>query len=203
MAQDPMAQDKRNRRMTVRNDGGGAYRIADRLPEELDPLLRQILDYFLGHFREGNRIIRKAEIDPLAFHKALPKVWIYERMAKDEFICRLAGDEVRNMYDRPIVGCSLAKLIRAQNAADVMAHHEAILATPGIGYMTGRVYLQSLNRFGTGERLLLPALDEQGAARFIWGATCYNFPQAVAQVAIMEQPDRMLIPLASLSADPS
>lgn len=197
-----MAQDKRNRRVTVRNAGGGAYRISDRLPEGLDPLLRQMLDYFLGHFREGGRIIRKAEIDPLAFHKALSKAWIYERMAKDEFICRLAGDDVRSMYDRPIVGCSLAKLIRAQNAPEVMAHHEAILATPGIGYMTGRVYLQSLDRFGTGERLLLPALDEQGAARFIWGATSYHF-DTVGQDVILEQPDRMLIPLASLSADPS
>lgn len=197
-----MVYDKRNRRVTVQGARGGAYRLDDRLPENIDPLLRQILDYFLGHYREGGRVIRKAEIDPLAFHRALPKVWIYERLAKDEFICRLAGDDVRSMYDRPIVGCSLAKLIRVQNAPDVMAHHEAILSMPGIGYMTGRVYLQSLERFGIGERLLLPALGEDGVPRFIWGATSYHF-DTVGQDAILEQPNRLLIPLANLSATPS
>ncbi|MCH2394552.1 PAS domain-containing protein [Oceanibaculum sp.] len=197
-----MVYDKRNRRVTVQGARGGAYRLDDRLPENIDPLLRQILDYFLGHYREGGRVIRKAEIDPLAFHRALPKVWIYERLAKDEFICRLAGDDVRSMYDRPIVGCSLAKLIRVQNAPDVMAHHEAILSMPGIGYMTGRVYLQSLERFGIGERLLLPALGEDGVPRFIWGAASYHF-DTVGQDAILEQPNRLLIPLANLSATPS
>lgn len=197
-----MVHDKRNRRVTVQGASGGVYRMADRLPENIDPLLRQILDYFLGHYRENGRVIRKAEIDPLAFHRALPKVWIYERMAKDEFICRLAGDDVRSMYDRPIVGCSLAKLIRTPNAPDVMAHHEAILSMPGIGYMTGRVYLQSLERFGIGERLLLPALGTDGTPRFVWGATSYHF-ETVGRDAILEQPNRLLIPLASLSANPS
>lgn len=197
-----MAYDQRNQWMTDRSEGEGAYRIADRVPESLDPLLRQILDYFLGHYRTSGRVIRRAEIDPLAFHRALPRVWIYERMARDEFVCRLAGDEVRSMYDRQIVGCSLGKLIRAQHAPDVMAHHEAILAAPGIGYMAGRIYLQSLERYGIGERLLLPALDEDGAARFVWGATCYNFPTGERELA-RETPNRLLIPLAALSDHPA
>jgi hypothetical protein len=197
-----MAHDKRNQRVTVRGAGDGAYCIADRVPDGIDPLLQRILDYFIGHFRENGRVIRRAEIDPLAFHRALPKVWIYERTGKDAFVCRLAGDDVRSMYSRPIVGRSLTDLIRAQHAADVMAHHEAILATPGIGYMTGRVYLQSLGRYGVGERLLLPALDTGDAASFIWGATCYNV-LASDRDSVLEGPSRILVPLAALSAQPS
>lgn len=197
-----MVHDKRNQRPGDQDTGSGGYRIADQVPDGIDPLLQSMFDYFRGYFRENGRIIRKTEIDPLAFHKALSRVWIYERTAKDEFICRLAGDEVRSMYDRPIVGCSLMDMIRVQHAPDVMAHHEAIMAMPGVGYMTGRVYLQSLERYGIGERLLLPALDERGAPRFIWGATCYNVPTAEQDTAL-EAPSRILVPVAVCFAEPS
>ncbi|MEQ8251603.1 MAG: PAS domain-containing protein [Oceanibaculum nanhaiense] len=195
-----MAHDKRNQRVTGHGTGNGAFRIADRMPDGIDSLLQGILDYFLAHLRESGAVIRKAQIDPLAFHKALPKVWIYERIAKHDFVCRLAGDDVRSMYARPIVGCSLLDLIRVQHAPDVMAHHEAILATPGVGYMTGRVYLQSLERYGIGERLLLPALDEEGRPSFIWGATSYNIAE-MDDRSDVTGPNRLLIPLTAFSAE--
>ena len=90
-----MAHDKRNQRVTGHGTGNGAFRIADRMPDGIDSLLQGILDYFLAHLRESGAVIRKAHIDPLAFHKALSKVWIYERIAKHDFVCRLAGDDDR------------------------------------------------------------------------------------------------------------
>lgn len=114
-------------------------------------------------------------IDPAAFPRALPCVWLCDyEPAAGEFRYRLAGEDINAVFGRPLKGRTLAAAF--PTAAGVEAVHGAlwrVIAEPAVGHAEGPVY-SWLGRQRPGERLMLPLLDDAGRCTAVLGATRYQ-----------------------------
>jgi hypothetical protein len=114
-------------------------------------------------------------IDPRAFPRALPCVWLcdYDPGA-GEFRYRLAGEDVNAVFGRPLKGLTLAAAFpSAAGVEAVRATLWRVIAEPAVGHAEGPVYAW-LGRQRPGERLILPLLDDAGRRTAVLGATRYH-----------------------------
>jgi len=140
-----------------------------------DERLRQLAVYWFE--RRGDRpVTRRCDIDPMQIGSVLPYIWLYEHELEGRrFRCRLAGEDVRAMYDMNIVGKYLDEFLLADNWPVIEAHYLAVINTPAIGHARGQVYRTSLHRIGRGERIVFPLSDEAGIrVTMLVGATIYH-----------------------------
>ena len=143
------------------------------------PGFRQLLDHWcVLRDRAEGAMPKRADLDPVAFPKALSTMWIYQRMRNQDgdprYICRLSGEEVRLRYKKTITGQYLDTFISPLILPLVEEHYRMLLEDSGIGWSFGKIYLKSLGRQGFGQRILLPMTDDDGVSNFIVGASEYE-----------------------------
>jgi hypothetical protein len=139
------------------------------------PKLRRLIN--LWHVaRDGDAgMPRKARIDPIDLARAglLPQIWLVERQPDRRLVYRLAGEEINAVFGRSVAGAALEDLIERSQAEMVVGRWNRVLDEALVMHAVGEVYSDAGNLY-SGERVVLPLADEQGAPMFLIGATEYR-----------------------------
>lgn len=142
-----------------------------------DPRVHDVLDWWRTAC--GDRAMpARGDIEPLAFPRSLPIVWLSEYLPEAAtYRFRLAGEEVRASNGRPMKGRTIQEVFPENKCPHILRVYEQVARTPAIYHRQGQVYT-SQGRVGTGERLMLPlGLPGQGTTHIL-GVTAYRLESA-------------------------
>jgi hypothetical protein len=115
------------------------------------------------------------QLSPARIAPQLPQIWAYRyNWELDKFSGRLAGEKIRQIIGKNIHGLSLDEIFPA-NAVG-WTHHlfHRVVQEPALYRGTGRIF-SHLNRWGVGERVILPLASDGMEGDGILGATCYHY----------------------------
>lgn len=139
------------------------------------PKLRRLINLWLAAREAGAAIPRKARVDPIDMARAglLPQIWLVERQPDRRLVYRLAGEEINAVFGRSIAGATLEDLMSQPQAEIVVARWNRVLDEALVMHAVGEVYSDAGNLY-SGERIVLPLADDDGAPHFLIGATDYR-----------------------------
>jgi len=83
---------------------------------------------------------------------------------------RLAGENIRERYDFPLVGKYLNDIVIPEAQETVLSYFRACVEQPAVSIVAGRLY-HEWERPGYGERLLLPLIAGDGTPEGLVGIT--------------------------------
>jgi len=128
-----------------------------------------------GHWNDarGNRTMPAwSDLKPRQIVKTLPIIWAYTYDVKsDTFTGRLAGDRIVEAFGKNFRGLPLAAIQPPEAFPWVHRQLRRVLLEPAAYLGTGRVF-QQCDRYGRGERIILPLGGAHGAG--VIGATDYR-----------------------------
>ncbi|WP_259780979.1 PAS domain-containing protein [Aestuariispira ectoiniformans] len=145
------------------------------LPAQFDdPFLNTVMQHWQD-IRQGQNIPQRSALDPTAFRRCLPHVWIYGYLPEeDDFVCRLAGAEVNYAWGYSIMGKRISELYGPENSIKLKSRWKFVLEKPAIMHSKFTT-LRETTSFKRAERLTLPVADQSGEPAFIFGVTHYRF----------------------------
>jgi hypothetical protein len=119
--------------------------------------------------------------------RVLASIWMCDFLPADRrFRMRLAGEDVNRLYGRNVSQCHFEDVIAPGMLDDVMRRYRRVVEEPAILHCSGHIYLAS-DRPQTGERLVLPLLDERGAVMHLIGASIYRLRPAAADGPVLRE----------------
>jgi len=129
-----------------------------------------------------------ADIDPTAIGRHLRYVWSwkYDR-AKDEFIGRLAGEEIDQAFGKSLRGAKMASFYPPEGAAQWIPRQRRVVLEPAFMHSEGMVF-GHVGRTLVGERIVLPLSEDGVHGDGILGGTIYR-PAAETNAAPVSEPD--------------
>ncbi len=146
----------------------GAAETAERRLEYRET--RRLLDYWRS-LGDATRPPRRADLEPERMAGFLAHIWLMDYVPDSGRLrYRLIGDQVRQRYDKAVVGKYLDEVVEAEAYPQVARYFLACPEVPAISMLMGRLY-QEWPRPGFGERLLLPLFSDNGAAEALIGIT--------------------------------
>ena len=120
-----------------------------------------------------------SDIRPSALGAQLPLIWCWRYdAASGTFTGRLAGDAIEAIFGRSFRGAAMSELFAPDEYARILARHQRVVAGPSLFRGSGVVF-RHLDRFGTGERIIMPLSDCGGGCDGIFGATVYDTAEGV------------------------
>lgn len=130
-----------------------------------------------------------SDIQPARIAPQLPIVWSYRYdTASEEFVGRLAGDQISAIFGKGFRNLPLAQAQPAKDFSWIYALCKRVVAEPAIYHYTGRVFEQ-LGRYGYGERIMMPLSSDGRTSDGILGATLYqmgHYEPAVSRLSPRE-----------------
>ncbi len=144
--------------------------LVHRLKEEIgNPEMAKLLDSWLRVAPQSG-LPDKAQFDPLDHPSLLPRMWIYELTPdRDDFVCRLSGEEIRHVWGQTNKGMSLSRLSSPGHFRP--GHRRWLYCVTAPAILLGRSIEHG--RFVV-KRLSLPFADQTGR-RYVIGASRYDF----------------------------
>lgn len=143
----------------------------------------------------------KRDLDPIEIVTLLPYVWLCERDAeRDTFVYKLAGAVISDTLDRPLRGRSLDQVFDKEWSIRLNERYRRVCEEPALYHGYGGVYAVS-EKYGVGERLILPLAGPDGRADHVIGLTYYvlkekgSVPEAVLNVGQTEKSEFVALPL--------
>ncbi|MCB9947056.1 MAG: PAS domain-containing protein [Rhodospirillaceae bacterium] len=142
-----------------------------------DPILRRFLRYWLD--KRGSRAMpARQDIDPTDVPWALSRIWLAE-VLRDPLTVRyrLAGEDVRAIFDRRLTGLCLEDVFPASQVALVRASFSRVILGREIVHQSGTVYKQA-GKVVDGERLMLPLSSDGETVDFVIGVSVYSYDRS-------------------------
>lgn len=141
--------------------GDAAHRFREGIAS---PDLCALYDHWLARARAAGDVPGRRDVDPLAFHRLLPYIWLidYERAA-DVFRYRLAGDWIESAFGRSLKGRVLSEVVPREVYAGAETRVRALLAEPSAMLVTGTLYHFDDGTSYHGQRLILPLRSDRAA----------------------------------------
>jgi hypothetical protein len=156
-----------------------------------DAALRGLLAHYLD-LRQENRAPFRRQISPMDFPGLLGNVFLYECTGNGaDYYIRLAGNEVARMLQTAKAGAKMSEVFPADVFPVMLERYRRICGTLSVMYNGGRVF-HRLGGTGTGERIVMPLLDDAGAPRFLFGATVYHLTQAEVHLPPGQEPQSII-----------
>lgn len=142
-------------------------------PASQDSRISRFYDYWSG-LRSGRRLPTLDAIDPVDLAPLLPTLWVagWDDEARD-FVYRLAGERVLQVFRRPIRHQPLGAIYSGPVAETLRERYKRICTEPAAYYGHGHIY-GHVERYGIGERLVLPLSDKYGRPKLVVGCTIYT-----------------------------
>jgi hypothetical protein len=136
------------------------------------PALRLIADHWIEV--RGTRLMpRWSDIDPARIAPSLPFVWSYRYDAEeDEFIGRLAGDEIVQAFGQSLRGKRMKEFMGPEAHRVFSAWQRTVVMRPALLHGKGAVYSRADRRYN-GERLALPLSEDGIRGDGVLGATIF------------------------------
>jgi len=122
-----------------------------------------------GRAMPGWHDIRPSQIAP-----QLPFIWVYRYdRAADRFTGRLAGDPIENTFGKSFRGTPMTELYPKEEYSRLFARAKRVACEPALFHSDGMVFIH-VERFGQGERIIMPLGDDGILGDGIFGATTYE-----------------------------
>lgn len=123
--------------------------------------------------RRGKLVPFRHDFDPTGVPNLLACVWLY-RFEPDlgDFVCRLAGEEIKAAWGGNLTGRSLREIIGEDDHDVVMERWGRIMAGPLIQYGAAAEQ-EGGDQARRVERLVLPLVSESGALHYMLGLSLY------------------------------
>lgn len=154
-------------------------------PMSHDRRISRFYDYWNG-LRQTGSIPAQDSIDPVDLAPLLPFLWVvrWDEEARD-FVYRLAGESILRNIRQSIRHKPLGAIYEPDVADALRRRLQQVCSGPYAYYGHGQIYGE-IGRYGIGERLILPLVDEKGRPRLVIGCTVYattNWPLTTADPA--------------------
>jgi hypothetical protein len=138
-----------------------------------NPSLRQIAMQW-NEARGTRRMPGWSDLKPAGMAAQLPIVWAYRYdPATDVFTGRLAGDKIARLFDRNFRGALLQELQPAEVFEWIHKQCKRVVTEPALYRSEGMVF-SHMDRFGYGERIMMPLSDDGITIDGIMGGTEYR-----------------------------
>lgn len=125
--------------------------------------------------RAGKRMPKWDDLQPSKIAGQLPIVWAYRYDQRTgEFTSRLAGDRITQIFGKNLRNVPLEEVHPKEALSWVYGLYSRIVTEPAIYRSSGRVFKQ-LDRYGEGERIVLPLSSDDMVGDGILGATEYRY----------------------------
>lgn len=142
------------------------------LPQDTDPLLTQFSSYWLAA-RGRATVPQYRDIDPIEMPWALPSIFVLETVNDEPFRYRLVGENMQNRL-APAMRGKTAFDIFEQSYAEWTEQRWRRAATELLASYVHTQHETTIGRHVNSERILFPALDENGVARFLIGVSVFS-----------------------------
>ncbi len=114
------------------------------------------------------------DIRPSAIVAQLPILWSWKyNAADDSFTGRLAGDAIEAIIGKSLRGAAMTDIFGSVRYQAIFDRLHRVVTGPFLFHGHGLVF-RHLDRYGTGERIILPLSDGGNGADGIVGATVYE-----------------------------
>jgi hypothetical protein len=134
--------------------------------------------------RRGRLVPGWHDLDPTEMPSVLSIIWCWKYdPAEGSFIGRIAGEEIRAIWGKPIANMPMQSYFEGWNYDHILRRHKKIVGDAMIGVERGVVF-QHNDRHGFGERLMLPLSSDGIHSDGIIGATTYRLHPADFDPAI-------------------
>ena len=138
------------------------------------PALRSVVRHW-AKARGAQPMPGWGDIRPSCIARQLPIIWAYTYdRVRDAFFGRLAGDRIEAIFGKTFRQTPLEDIFPKSEFQDVFERAKRVVCGPEIFYGKGLVYRQ-LNKYGHGERIMLPLADDGIHGDGILGCTEYQF----------------------------
>ncbi len=115
-----------------------------------------------------------SNIKPSAIAPHLPIVWSYKYdRVSDTFTGRLAGERITSLFGKSFRGLSMEDAYPADEYPALFARSKRVVTEPAFMRGSGLVF-RHLDRYGTGERIIMPLAEDGEHGDGILGATEYR-----------------------------
>ena len=146
-------------------------------PEFRDNIASQDLRHVAEHWNKvrgdhampGWNDIRPSEIAP-----QLSMIWVYKYdRAADLFTGRLAGDLIEHAFGKSFRGTPMTELYPKEDYPQLYARSRRVVCEPAFYRGEGMVF-RHVDRYGRGERIMLPLAADGTHGDGLFGATVYQ-----------------------------
>lgn len=138
------------------------------------PALREIVGHW--HDVRGGRLMPAwQDIDPTVIARHLPITWAwkYDRAA-NSFTGRLAGETINAIFGKSLRNARMEEFFAGWNYETIFERHRRVVCEPCVAIGKGLVFIHA-ERYGTGERVILPLARDGIEGDGIIGATVYEW----------------------------
>jgi len=139
------------------------------------PALRSVALHWQAA-RGARRMPAWKNLDPAAIAPYLGIVWSwkYDRIS-DSFTGRLAGDEITRAFGKDLRGKAMADFFAGWQFDLIFARHKRVVSEPAFAHGSGPVFIHA-ERYGVGERIIMPLAADGMNGDGVFGATIYAMP---------------------------
>jgi len=124
--------------------------------------------------RGAGRMPAWSDIRPAAIVAHLPIIWSYRYdSTSDTFTGRLAGENITAIFGKSFRGLPMTEAYPESEYPALFARQKRTILEPAFMHGFGIVF-GHLNRYGTGERVVMPLADDHEHGDGIFGATEYS-----------------------------
>jgi hypothetical protein len=114
------------------------------------------------------------DIRPSRIAAELPLIWTYRYdAATDSFTGRLAGDTIERVLGQSFRGTPMAVLYAKHDYSEFFARCKRVVCEPSLSRSEGTVF-KHVDRYGIGERIVMPLADNGENGDGVLGATVYD-----------------------------
>ncbi len=139
----------------------------------VSPALHQVAAHW--NDARGERLMPSwRALNPAAIAAHLPIVWSYKYdREKDEFTSRIAGEKIVAIIGKNVRGVPMAEIFSKEEFPIFFARCKRVVSEPALCRGHGLVFKQ-LDRYGLGERIILPLSSDGVRSDGLLGATEYR-----------------------------
>ncbi len=150
-----------------------------------DERLHQFYRYW-NSLRDGSAVPSLSDFDPTEVPRHLPLIWLVGWDAEaGDYVYRVAGEMVLAAHQCPMRGVPLSQIYRSAVAATVRNRFNRICREANLYYAAGTIYSEP-DRFGVGERLVLPMVGQDGSDMQVLGCTVSRVTRRPAADALFD-----------------
>lgn len=138
-----------------------------------DPRVFTFIDAWRA-IRHGTLVPLRTDFDPMAIPTLLPHIWLYRFEPElDDFVCKLAGEEVNSAWGHSIKGNTLREVVGEADHPTVLRRWRKIVGVPVIHYGSGTERLSAMQT-RTAERMLVPLASDDDVIDHVLGLSLYK-----------------------------
>lgn len=158
----------------------------DSIQRVLDALSSEHLKSIVRHWDDSRRsrlLPAWEDIDPSAIRTALPNIWAWKyHRDTDTFTGRFAGENINEIFGKSMKNADMKEFFSDWDYEKVFRKRHRVVTEPCIAVGSGFVFIHA-ERYGLGERIILPLAKNGVDGDGVLGATTYEFTKLDPQVA--------------------